>query len=219
MYKARFDGGCIPNPRGHASSACVIYKGDKEVYRQSEYLGFGPGNTNNVAEFHGVLMILKWLNDFGQNQPCEIIGDSQIVINRMNSRTLPKGVCKAKAYDCMICSSWYKGKITYKWERRDNNSDCDSMCDAEIKIAFQNQQPWGLPSLFDEVAQHRKLYMGTPDMVTKSEFRTIKKNDWKKKKVKKEGSGKFNHEVRGASRKTALKSTMAGKMVVVRKES
>lgn len=144
MYKARFDGGCWPNPKGHASSACIIEHEGIEVYRKSNYIGFGIGMTNNVAEFDGVLLILKWLNKFGENQPCEIIGDSTIVINRMKSQTLPKGVCQEKAYDCIMSARWYKGKITYKWEGRDSNEECDSMCELEIEEAMLRLSSCGI---------------------------------------------------------------------------
>lgn len=135
MYKARFDGGCWPNPKGHASSACVIEKDGIEVFRQSRYIGHGTGMTNNVAEFDGVLLILKWLHEFGENNSCEIIGDSSIVVNRMKTQTLPKGICQEKAYDCIKCARYYKGKLSFKWETRDANDECDAMCDLEIEEA------------------------------------------------------------------------------------
>ena len=51
MLIARFDGACDPNPKGHASCACLITRGEEEVYRKARYIGYGDGMTNNVAEF------------------------------------------------------------------------------------------------------------------------------------------------------------------------
>ena len=48
---ARFDGGCFPNPGGHASCAMLIERDGVEVARESKYLGHGAAMTCNVAEY------------------------------------------------------------------------------------------------------------------------------------------------------------------------
>lgn len=138
MLIARFDGGCIPNPKGHASSACFITRDGNEVFRQSKYLGFGEGMTNNVAEFEGVKMILQWYMRNGTSEPMRVIGDSQVVIWRMMGkyRKSVTGTCAEVANECLEIKSWLPwGAVTFEWQARMNNDECDAMCDLEIEEA------------------------------------------------------------------------------------
>lgn len=134
-YRVRFDGGCFPNPLGHASCACLITRGDRTVYQESKYLGFGAGMTNNVAEFAGLLMAIEWLvANAAASATIEVIGDSAIVIRRMQTRTLPSGVCRGKAAECLIAVRRL-GAVAFRWEGRESNDICDGMCDREIERA------------------------------------------------------------------------------------
>lgn len=138
MLTARFDGGCIKNPGGHAACACVIEQDGIEVYRESRYLGHGPNQSNNVAEFEGMRMILKWYLDKGITVPMEVIGDSQIAIWRMlgKYRKPVNGLCAESAKSCLEMKNWIMpGRVTFRWERREHNDLCDSLCDALIAKA------------------------------------------------------------------------------------
>jgi ribonuclease HI len=143
MLLARFDGGCWPNPGGHASCACLIerttgigiyYTDDaEEVYRKSRYLGYGDHNTNNVAEYEGLKLILEYL--ITHHEPCLIIGDSRIVINRMIHRNGPGGGrCAPVAQECLNLVRRLDG-LTFKWQKRTRNEECDAMCTLEIDDA------------------------------------------------------------------------------------
>lgn len=132
MIKARFDGGCDPNPGGHAACACLIMDGDKEMYRKSKYLGHDAGNSNNVAEFEGVKLILEWL--LLNPQPCLIIGDSAIVIGRLKSKSSAgsKGLCEAVSLECKRLLNQRQSLVRLEWQPRTRNEECDAMCDLEI---------------------------------------------------------------------------------------
>src|ERR1035437_11168772 len=86
MLVARFDGACERNPRGHTACACLFHRGAVEVYRKSEYIGCGAGITNNVAEYSGLLMILKWFNAHEPKERLHIVGDARLVIRRMTRK-------------------------------------------------------------------------------------------------------------------------------------
>ena len=131
-YEARFDGGCNPNPSGRASCACVIYKNGKEVFRNSKYLGAGNGQTCNVSEFSGLKMILDWFLKHDANARVLVISDSQIVVRRMKTRSLPNGLCKKKAKECLDLLQFLPN-FMFRWQRRENNSECDAMCTLEIE--------------------------------------------------------------------------------------
>lgn len=136
MLIARFDGACLPrNPGGHTACACLITRDGVEVYRASEYIGFGSGMTNNVAEFRGLLLILKWFNALHTKEPMHIIGDSTVVIRRMNgkARKAVKGICAPQADDCRLAASWNRQWLTFEWQGRDNNDECDRMCEAAVR--------------------------------------------------------------------------------------
>lgn len=139
MIIARFDGGCVPNPRGHASCACLIECDGEELYRKSIYLGHGEGQTCNVSEYEGVLLILLWIDANYDNRSVTIIGDSQVVVNRLKYSARPAGGVSAeianrarREYQRQIGMG---RDIRVKWERRGSNDECDAMCDLEIAEA------------------------------------------------------------------------------------
>lgn len=135
MLRAMFDGGCVPNPCGFAACACLIEDDGVEIYRASKFLGVGEGQTNNVSEYRGLLLILKWVQE---NRPTEIhiTGDSQIVINRMKRPLaygkLPVGVSSEIAMICKRLSDSLPCLIHFHWRKREKNEECDAMCTLEI---------------------------------------------------------------------------------------
>ena len=138
-YEARFDGGCNPNPCGYASCACVIYKNGKEVFRNSKYLGVGNGQTCNVSEFSGLKMIFDWFVNHDPNARVLVISDSQIVIRRMKTKSLPTGFFKKNAEECLDLLQCLPN-FFFKWQRREHNSECDAMCTLEIEDAINESQ-------------------------------------------------------------------------------
>jgi ribonuclease HI len=85
------DGGSRGNP-GKSASGVLIYKvkdsfGSWEslenlelIYSESKYLG---QNTNNVAEWTGLLMALEYLSKNHSEDNCHIFMDSQLVMFQM----------------------------------------------------------------------------------------------------------------------------------------
>lgn len=137
MLRARFDGGCWPNPGGHAACACLIEQDGEEVYRESVYLGFGKAMTSNVAEYRGLRLVLNWFRRLEPKEPLHIVGDAQIVVNRMKgkSRKPCVGMCTPLALECEAAARPFKEWLTFEWQRRENNDECDAMCDLEIDEA------------------------------------------------------------------------------------
>ncbi len=139
MLVARFDGGCYPNPGGDASCACLITRDGAEVYRHAEYLGVGVGQTNNVSEYRGLLLVLNWL-ELNPEQ-CMIISDSQVVIRRMSGKSgkAPVGVCAELAKKCLARLGELNPRPSFRWESRENNDECDAMCDFMIADGRQTR--------------------------------------------------------------------------------
>lgn len=140
MLTARFDGGCVKNPGGHAACACLIHRGQIEVYRESRYLGHGPEQTNNVAEFNGMKAILQWYLAKKTEEPMLVIGDSQVVIFRMQGRySKPAvGLCASVARECIELRNQIPERlIEFRWQRRLYNEDCDAMCNFLIDAGMR----------------------------------------------------------------------------------
>jgi len=119
------DGGSRGNP-GPAASAFVVEKNGKIIFSQSKYLGV---QTNNVAEYFGVKMALKWLKKYSDlNEVDNVIFylDSLLVTNQLNriykikSESLKKYYLSIKEFEKKI-----KPKITYKHVYRQKNKMAD----------------------------------------------------------------------------------------------
>src|SRR4030042_4244151 len=92
------DGGARGNPGPGASSFIIFQKGT-EVVRFSKYLG---KTTNNIAEYYGVLLALRWINHnnvLTQSQDMVFNLDSQLVVRQLT------GVYKIKDAKLKILTS------------------------------------------------------------------------------------------------------------------
>ena len=77
------DGGSRGNP-GPAACSFIAEKNGKIIFSQSKYLNV---QTNNVAEYYGVLLALKWLIKYsGTNNIDQVIFhlDSLLIANQLN---------------------------------------------------------------------------------------------------------------------------------------
>jgi hypothetical protein len=86
-YLAWFDGACEPfNPAGTATFGAIIKDKDGTVLsKQHGLVGRGKAMSNNVAEYAGVLRILKHLATLPARR-VTIHGDSNLVINQLNGK-------------------------------------------------------------------------------------------------------------------------------------
>jgi ribonuclease HI len=77
------DGGARGNP-GPAACAFVAEVGGKIIRQESNFLG---ESTNNYAEYRGVILALKWLNDnylsFSE-KVATLYLDSELVVRQLN---------------------------------------------------------------------------------------------------------------------------------------
>lgn len=82
--EAYFDGSATPNPGDMKIGG--YFKGQGDSYKYSRDIGYG---TNNEAEYHSLLYLVKRLNEY-EIHKVKIYGDSKLVINQVN------GVWKAR---------------------------------------------------------------------------------------------------------------------------
>lgn len=119
------DGGSRGNP-GPAACSFIAEKNGKIIFSQSKYLGV---QTNNVAEYCGVLIALKWLiKYYDKNTVDQIVFhlDSLLIANQLN------GIYKIKNENLRIyyfnikkMEGKIKSKIVYKHVYREKNKMAD----------------------------------------------------------------------------------------------
>ena len=131
-YFAWFDGACEPvNPGGTASFGVVIKDQDASVLsKQHGVVGKGKAMSNNVAEYAGVLHILKYLSSRPPGR-VTIHGDSNLVINQLNGKwRVRKGLYLSIATETKELLAYLRGlgwQINFCWIPREQNEECDAL--------------------------------------------------------------------------------------------
>jgi ribonuclease HI len=131
-YLAWFDGACEPfNPGGTATFGAVIKDQDGTVLsKEHGVVGKGDAMSNNVAEYAGVLHVLKYLSSRPPGR-ATIHGDSNLVINQLNGNwRIKKGLYLAIAIETKELLAHLCGlgwQINFRWIPREQNEECDSL--------------------------------------------------------------------------------------------
>ncbi len=123
---------CQPvNPGGTASFGVVIKGEDGTVLlRDHGVVGKGRAMSNNVAEYAGVLHILKYLSSRPPGR-VTIHGDSNLVINQLNGKwRIKKGLYLPIAIETKELLAYLRGlgwHINFCWIPREQNEECDAL--------------------------------------------------------------------------------------------
>jgi len=128
------DGGSRGNP-GPSASAFVVFDGTIIVIERSEYLGLA---TNNLAEYNGVLMALKWLKEnFNSNavEQVDFVLDSELVVKQLNGIYKVKNPAIKKIY---LSVNNYINDIPCKFSftsvQRSENRHADFLVNKELDL-------------------------------------------------------------------------------------
>jgi ribonuclease HI len=130
-YCLKFDGCSKGNP-GPSGAGAVIYKEDEEIWSKGFYVG--DKETNNVAEYNGMIMGLSKAAELGIKNLL-VMGDSQLVIKQM------KGKYKVKSPNMIELNSKAKNisgifnKIIYEHIYRKDNTRADEL--ANLGLTFK----------------------------------------------------------------------------------
>jgi ribonuclease HI len=131
-YTAWFDGACGPvNPGGTATYGVMIKDHDGTILVWEHGLvGKGSAMSNNVAEYAGVLQILKYLS-YRPPGRVTIHGDSNLVISQLNGKwRMRKGLylSTAKEAKALLAHLHNCGwEINLCWIPRAQNEECDAL--------------------------------------------------------------------------------------------
>lgn len=129
---AWFDGACEPVNPGGTSSFGVIVKGENGtvLLRDHRVVGKGKAMSNNVAEYAGVLRILRYLSSRPPGR-VTIRGDSNLVINQLNGKwRVRKGLYLSIAIETKELLAHLRGlgwQINLCWIPREQNEECDTL--------------------------------------------------------------------------------------------
>jgi ribonuclease HI len=100
------------------------------LLRDAGVVGRGKAMSNNVAEYAGVLRILKYLAARPPRR-VTIHGDSNLVINQLNGRwRIKKGLYLSIATETKELLAHLQGlgwQISFTWIPREQNEECDAL--------------------------------------------------------------------------------------------
>ena len=120
------DGLCQPNPDGLSTWGLVAWIDGEIVERSNGVAVVGPGATNNVAEYHGVIQALTWMAPRSEDSAgAEVYTDSQLVVKQVLGQWKVK---KAHLQDLAIqAQTLLRGQsnTTLGWVPREQNTDAD----------------------------------------------------------------------------------------------
>lgn len=129
-YCLNFDGCSKGNP-GPSGAGAVIYKNNEEIWSTSIYVG--DKETNNVAEYSGLILGLNKASDLGIKELL-VIGDSELIVKQM------KGQYKVKSSS--ILDFYLKAKelanlfnkIQYQHVYRKDNTRADELANIGLEM-------------------------------------------------------------------------------------
>jgi ribonuclease HI len=127
-----FDGACEPhNPGGAMGFGALIILGGEILYTESGMLPAAKTNSNNVAEYRALIMLLERLMAMEMaDQQIEIRGDSNLVIKQMSGdwkiKTNGGGLYVPMAQKARALAAKFK-HLRFKWIPREQNCQADEL--------------------------------------------------------------------------------------------
>ncbi len=123
IYTLYFDGCSKGNP-GEAGAGAVIYYNDVEIWSASMYVG--DNETNNVAEYNGLLLglseaVTKCIKNI------VVYGDSMLVIQQMKGKFKVKSTNLIDYYNKIKELETKFENIEYNHAYRNNNKRADQL--------------------------------------------------------------------------------------------
>lgn len=137
-YILYFDGASKGNP-GPSGCGAVLYEQEyggnnlptkKEIW--SDALWVGEKETNNVAEYNGLILGLKEIVNRGIKE-VDVFGDSMLVINQMKGTNKVNANTLIPLYKKAVELQKKIGEVYYQHVYRENNKRADELSNIPIK--------------------------------------------------------------------------------------
>lgn len=144
-YVGYFDGSCNPNPKGELGVGAVIYYENKhkdniEIWTYSKMYPPSKTNTNNVAEYMGLIALLDYFIDNGlTNESIIIRGDSKMAVNQMKGNyKINKGLYRMKGLEAKEKVGLFTNLRIY-WCPREGNKRADYLSNPSQKEFYEKK--------------------------------------------------------------------------------
>lgn len=131
LIEAWGDGVCEPtNPGGHAAYGILIKVDGVQVCARGGYVGFGPNQSNNVAEYSAAIAVFDEILNRQLQGVVHLRMDSKLVIYQLTGAWKAHGGFylpyhdKAK-YLLAIVRERVEGNVLLEWIPREQNGECD----------------------------------------------------------------------------------------------
>ena len=128
-----FDGGCWPNPHGHAAWGAILEVDGVIVKRWNGYIGSGQQTSNNVAEYYGLIAVLREVARY--SGPAIVYGDSLMVIRQMQKfrRAKSCGIYVPWNHEALRLLEGMRDRVRFQWIPREQNTECDRLAEAALR--------------------------------------------------------------------------------------
>lgn len=143
-----FDGCCEPmNPGGVAAWGYHVERNGARVQEDAGLAAApGPRATNNVAEFHGLLWGLRWLDARGVRAPL-VLGDSKLIVEITNgARRVNAPHLAPLAEEARHLAERLGARV--EWVPREQNAEADRLSRVGYERAVRKHPEWGFPSKY-----------------------------------------------------------------------
>jgi len=124
------DGGSRGNP-GPAACAFVVEKNGIDIFKNSKYLGKA---TNNFAEYSGVILALKWLNENSPKGSSVVFYlDSELVVKQINAIYKVKDKdLRNLFFEALSLMKKFGSDFIFKHIPREKNKTADLLVNVEL---------------------------------------------------------------------------------------
>jgi len=131
-YSLYFDGCCKGNP-GPAGAGFVLYQGSREIVSKSEFIG--DNETNNVAEYHALVIGLKKALSYGVRR-LTVYGDSLLVIKQVTGKYKVNSHNLKQYHDYAIELAKQFETIRFEHVLREKNKRADELANLSLSSTF-----------------------------------------------------------------------------------
>jgi ribonuclease HI len=130
IVEVSFDGGCVNNPNGPASSAAIVRDREGHTLR---HVGLPIGiASNNVAEWRALQLGLETAHDLGA-AGVHAYGDSKLVVEQFAGRfAIHEERLKAIALEVSRLARRFPEGVKVTWVPREANRAADAICSAVL---------------------------------------------------------------------------------------
>jgi ribonuclease HI len=144
LVEVWYDGCCEPvNPGGNAAFGALIKVDGQTIWDRSGFIGSGPGMSNNVAEYSGMIGVLEKLIELGMKKERILVrGDNMITIMQMAGKwRARRGLYIPYFQKCEALVRQFP-RIDFEWIPREQNGEADELSKRvliERKVEFRIQ--------------------------------------------------------------------------------